>query len=143
MAHTPLLVGADGEGLSKRLGSLSISQLAEDGVEPMAIASLLARIGTSDPVEVGDSLDQLAEAFSFEKIGRASARFDEGELMQLNAEIVHARPFEAVRETLAALDPRAARETFWLTVRANCERVRDAAGYRRMALWRDHAAGGR
>jgi glutamyl-tRNA synthetase len=129
MAHTPLLVGADGQGLSKRLGSLSIGQLAGDGVEPMAIASLLARIGTSDPVEAADDLQQLADAFSFDKIARASARFDEGELMQLNADIVHARPFEAVRETLAALDPRAACETFWLTVRANCERVRDAAGF--------------
>ena len=134
MAHTPLLVGADGQGLSKRLGSLSISELAADGVEPMAIASLLARIGTSDPVEVSDSLDELARAFSFDKIGRASARFDEGELMQLNAEIVHAKPFDAVRETLEALDPRAAREDFWLTVRANCERVRDAVRYVEMAF---------
>ena len=134
MAHTPLLVGADGEGLSKRLGSLSISQLAEDGVEPMAIASLLARIGTSDPVDVRASLSDLAGEFGFDKIGRASARFDEGELMQLNAEIVHAKPFEAVRETLQALDPRAAREDFWLTVRANCERVRDAVRYVDMAF---------
>ncbi len=134
MAHTPLLVGADGQGLSKRLGSLSIAQLAGDGVEPMAIASLLAKIGTSDPVEVSNSLDELAKAFSFDKIGRASARFDEGELMQLNAEIVHAKPFDAVRETLEALDPRAANEDFWLTVRANCARVRDAVRYVDMAF---------
>ncbi|MEO1472767.1 MAG: glutamate--tRNA ligase, partial [Pseudomonadota bacterium] len=70
MAHTPLLVGADGQGLSKRLGSLSIAQLAEDGLEPMAIASLLAKIGTSDNVEARESLELLAEEFDFGKIGR-------------------------------------------------------------------------
>ena len=50
-AHTPLLVGADGKGLSKRLGSLSMDQLREQEIEPMAINSLLGKIGTSDPVE--------------------------------------------------------------------------------------------
>ena len=50
-AHLPLLVGAGGEALSKRLGSLSLEYLREDGMEPMAVAAYLAKIGTSDPVE--------------------------------------------------------------------------------------------
>ena len=60
-AHTPLLVGADGKSLSKRLGSLSMSELREQSIEPLTIASLLAKIGTSDPIEIRPSLDQLAE----------------------------------------------------------------------------------
>ncbi|MEL6257844.1 MAG: glutamate--tRNA ligase, partial [Pseudomonadota bacterium] len=75
MAHTPLLVGADGQGLSKRLGSLSIRQLWHDGYEPIAIESLLAKIGTSDNVEAAADLNTLVEAFDFAKIGRAPARF--------------------------------------------------------------------
>jgi len=74
-AHFPLLVGASGEALSKRLGSLSLESLREDGVEPLAVASYLAKIGTSDPVEPRLSLGELAEEFDFAKIGRAPAHF--------------------------------------------------------------------
>jgi glutamyl-tRNA synthetase len=88
MAHMPLLIGADGQGLSKRLGSLSAEQLRNEGYEPMAITSLLAKLGTSDSVEARASLQQLAMEFSFSKIGRAPARFDEQELHNLNAQIV-------------------------------------------------------
>ena len=125
MAHTPLLTGADGQGLSKRLGSLSIGQLAEQGTEPMAICSLLAKIGTSDPVEVRANLEELAAEFDFSKIARGSARFDEKELDQLNANIVHAMPFETAKDRLAALDARAANADFWALVRENCTRVAD------------------
>lgn len=134
MAHTPLLVGADGQGLSKRLGSLSIAELAGDGLRPMAICSLLAKIGTSDPVEARESLDVLAEEFDFDKIGRASARFDEAELLQLNAAIVHDLPFDEVRAELEALDPRAASESFWTVIRANLTRVREAADWVEVAF---------
>lgn len=126
MAHTPLLTGADGQGLSKRIGSLSIGQLAERGIEPMAICSLLAKIGTSDPVEVRASLDQLAAEFDFDKIARGSARFDEAELEQLNAAIVHEMDFETARERLEAIDARAANPDFWAVARENCSRVGDA-----------------
>ncbi|MEO0721051.1 MAG: glutamate--tRNA ligase [Pseudomonadota bacterium] len=130
MAHTPLLVGADGQGLSKRLGSLSIKQLAEDGLEPMAIASLLAKIGTSDNVEARESLELLAEEFDFGKIGRAPARFDEAELRGLNASILHETPFGMVEDRLSALDPRAVETPlFWETVRANCEVLSDVTGW--------------
>lgn len=129
MAHTPLLIGADGAGLSKRLGSLSIGQLREDGYEPIAIASLLGKIGTSDNVEIRESLAQLAEEFSFDKIGRSPARFDEKELNGLNATLTHEMSFDDVRERLAKLDEKAASEEFWLLVRENCERVEDAGRF--------------
>ncbi|MEO1101601.1 MAG: glutamate--tRNA ligase family protein, partial [Pseudomonadota bacterium] len=129
MAHTPLLIGADGQGLSKRLGSLSIAQLAEDGFEPLAIASLLAKIGTSENVEAADSIDQLAEAFAFDKIGRAPARFDEAELKSVNASILHSLPFDEVKERLLAIDPRAADEAFWTVVRQNCSVLPDVRGF--------------
>ena len=130
MAHTPLLVGADGSGLSKRLGSLSIEQLREDGFEPMAIASLLAKIGTSDNVEVRGSLEALADEFDFAKIGRAPARFDEAELKKLNADILHDMPFDAARAKLRMIDARMIENPlFWETIRANCDLLPDAAKF--------------
>jgi glutamyl-tRNA synthetase len=128
MAHMPLLIGADGQGLSKRLGSLSAEQLREEGFEPLSVLSLLAKIGTSDPVEARESLQQLALEFSFSKMGRAPARFDEQELANLNAHIVHAMPFEKVKPRLAKLayGDKATPE-FWDAIRGNLKTVADAA----------------
>jgi len=128
MAHMPLLIGADGQGLSKRLGSLSAEQLRNEGYEPLALLSLLAKIGTSDPVEARESLQQLALEFSFLKMGRAPARFEENELNGLNAQIVHAMSFETVKprlERLAYGDQ--ATPEFWDIVRGNLQGVPDAA----------------
>lgn len=128
MAHMPLLIGADGQGLSKRLGSLSAEQLRLEGYEPMAILSLLAKIGTSDPVEARESVQQLALEFSFSKMGRAPARFDENELNGLNAQIVHAMSFDKVKprlEKLAYGDK--ATPEFWDAVKGNLKGVADAA----------------
>ena len=129
MAHTPLLVGADGAGLSKRLGSLGMATLRERGIEPLAICSLLAKLGTSDNVEIRESLDQLAAEFDFAKIGRSPARFDEADLYNLNASLTHTMPFEVAQERLAAIAPVAATENFWLLVRENCATVQDAAQF--------------
>ncbi len=128
MAHMPLLIGADGQGLSKRLGSLSAEQLRNEGYEPLALLSLLSKIGTSDPVEARQSLDQLALEFSFSKMGRAPARFDENELNGLNAQLVHAMTFETVKPRLAKL-PYGDQATaeFWDVVKGNLQSVPDAA----------------
>jgi glutamyl-tRNA synthetase len=128
LAHTPLLIGADGQGLSKRLGSLSVEQLREDGVEPMALMSLLAKLGTSDPIEPRENLMQLASEFAFSKIGRAPARFDEQELNNVNAHLVHAMPFDAVKPRLAKLAyGEHATPVFWEVVKGNLTTVQDAA----------------
>lgn len=128
MAHMPLLIGADGQGLSKRLGSLSAEQLRNEGYEPLALLSLLSKIGTSDPVEARESLQQLAQEFSFSKMGRAPARFDENELSGLNAQIVHAMSFETVKPRLERLAyGHQATPEFWDVVRGNLQGVPDAA----------------
>lgn len=127
-AHTPLLVDKDGGKLSKRLDSLSMRQLREEGYEPMAILSLLAKIGTSDPVEERFTIKQLAEEFSFSKIGRAPARFDDAELRGLNAKILHEMTYDQVKERLDVLGVDGG-EPFWLAIRDNVEVVDDAAGW--------------
>ncbi|MEM7728456.1 MAG: glutamate--tRNA ligase [Pseudomonadota bacterium] len=127
-AHTPLLVDKDGGKLSKRLDSLSMAQLREQGFEPMAILSLLAKIGTSDPIEERATLSQLVSEFSFDKIGRAPARFDDEELLNLNAKLLHEKPYLEVADQLDALDIEGGAD-FWLAIRDNVERVKDAAAW--------------
>jgi glutamyl-tRNA synthetase len=116
--HFPLLVGADGEALSKRLGSLSAEQLRAQGLEPIAILSHLAKLGTSDPVEAKPDFATLVEEFSFDKIGRAPARFDPDELKRVNAAVLHHMPYDAAKPKLADLDADLG-EAFWLAARAN------------------------
>jgi len=123
-AHMPLLVGADGQALSKRLGSLSIAEMRDQGYEPIAITSHLGRIGTSDPLEVGASIDALGASFAFSKMGRSPARYDTADLDRLNAQALHGMDYAAARARLAELDADLG-ETFWNGVRGNLQKFSD------------------
>lgn len=122
--HFPLLVGADGSALSKRIGSLGVGELVADGYEPMAVLSHLAKIGTSDPVEARLTLQQLSDEFDFAKIGRAPARFDPEELKRVNASVLHQLDYATAKSKLAQYEADKG-EAFWTAVRAN------------LALWPD------
>lgn len=123
-AHMPLLVGEDGQALSKRLGSLSIAEMRDKGYEPIAITSHLGRIGTSDPLEVGASIDALGASFAFAKMGRSPARYDTADLDRLNAQALHAMDYAAARPRLAELDADLG-EAFWNGVRGNLQKFAD------------------
>lgn len=123
-AHHSLLIGADGQGLSKRLGALSIEAMREDGLEAASITSLLARLGTADPAAPEQDLSALAQSFDFDRLGRAPARFDLSELEALNAKLLHDTPYEVVRERL---EPLGVSADIWNVVRGNITRLRDAA----------------
>lgn len=131
-AHFSLLVGASGEGLSKRTGALGVAELRGQGIEPMAILSLLARLGTADPVEPQTTLDALVEGFAIDRFGRAAAKFDPEELRTLNARILHQLPFEAVADRLRALGLEEAGADFWHAVRPNIGRLAEAADWWRV-----------
>lgn len=123
-AHHSLLVGKDGEGLSKRLGSLSIEAMREDGLEPAAITSLLAKLGTADPVIAVGDLDALATTFDFDRVGRAPARFAMDELEALNAKLLQDTDYDEVSARVGALG---GDEALWLAVRGNIMKVGDVA----------------
>ena len=135
-AHTALLTGAEGK-LSKRLGSLGVDHFREMGIEPAALRALLARLGTSDPVEPIAALAPLIAGFAFEKVGRAPARFDETELAQVNARIVHQLSFDEVAERL----PTGMSATAWEAVRPNLATVAEAADWWRVIEGPIEAAG--
>jgi glutamyl-tRNA synthetase len=125
-AHLSLLTAEGGGGLSKREGSLSLGDLQAEGIEPLALASLLARLGTSTTIALAPSMAALAEEFELGRFGRSPAQFDTGELAKLNRDYLHQLDFVAAAPRLAALGLGAAGEAFWLAVRGNIERI-DAA----------------
>lgn len=121
-AHHSLLVGADGQGLSKRFGSLSIGAMREAGLEPEAITSLLAKLGTADPVAPVIDLHSLASGFDFDRLGRAPARFDMADLESLNAKVLHDMPYEIAAPRIG--DERLS-EPVWNVLRSNLDRRAD------------------
>jgi len=119
-AHEALLVAAEGK-LSKRLGSYGAEHLREEGVEPMALLDVLARIGTSRPVEPIASLHELADGFDFSTFGRAPAHFDPHEVELVNARLLHHLDYSAVADRL----PVEATEADWRALRGNLQRLGD------------------
>lgn len=117
-AHLPLLTGKEGK-LSKRLGSLGVSDLRAEGVEAMAISSFLAKLGTSEAIEPFYDLESLAKTLDFSKIGRAQPKFDEEELKHFNTRLVHGMPYENVKDRVTVS------EEFWDAVKANLTKVDD------------------
>ena len=126
--HHSLLVGADGQALSKRDRALAIEGLRAEGIEALAVASYAATLGTSDSVAPHASLDELVPGFDFAKLSRAPARFDPNELRLLNARLLHLLPFSAVADRLRAMGVGGGEE-FWEAVRGNLAVLADARGW--------------
>ncbi|MCP4045652.1 MAG: glutamate--tRNA ligase [Gammaproteobacteria bacterium] len=129
--HHNLLTTASGEGLSKRLGSLSIASLNEDGYEPMAVASLAVLIGTSAAVEAITTMEELIQRFDPSTITKSAAKFDVAELDSLNKKLVHAKPYSSARQKLEAAGIGGG-EDFWNVVRENIEKLPEAADWWQM-----------
>lgn len=127
--HHSLLAGAEGEGLSKRFGSLSVRDLRNEGVEAMALLNFLARIGTPDPVESHLDMKAIVEGFDISRFGRATPKFDPKELEKLNGRILHQLEFPDVAQRLQDLGLEAATPEFWHVVRANIESLAEAADW--------------
>ncbi len=120
-AHYSLLNGADGKGLSKRLGSLSIKSFRDEGLEAMAVVSHAALLGTSDNIHPCIGYTELVDSFDLAKLSRAPARFDEAELKALNAKLLHMLPWDAVKDRLPY-----GSDAFWLAIRGNIGILADA-----------------
>ncbi len=123
-AHEALLVAAEGK-LSKRLGSSGVDELREDGIEPMALNSLLARLGTSQPVEAKASLADLADGFDLATFGRAPAHFDPADVAQLNRKLLHHLDFAAVADRV----PEGIGEAEWALLAGNIDHLGELADW--------------
>ena len=137
-AHHSLLTGPHGEALSKRLGTLALRDLRAQGVEPMALLSLMARIGSSQPVEVAGSIDELARGFDLSQFGSAPTKFDLADLGPLSARVIAALPLDAVADEVARLGiPAELAPRVWAVARENIASRSELADW--WALFRDGA----
>ena len=127
-AHHSLLTDANGEPLAKRLNTLSLRELRANGVEPMAILSLMARLGSSDPVRLCASHDEMIKGFDITRFGAAPTKFDPEDLEPLTTRVVHGLAVEDVADHLCAV-PEELRERYWHAVRANVSRRSEAGGW--------------
>ena len=125
-SHLSLIADAEGGKLSKRLGSLSLKEVEEnEGLEPMSVVSLMARLGTSDPIEAYTDITPLVESFDFSKFSRNPPKFDTEELYRLNAKILHQTNYDDVKERLDNMGLDALDENFWNAVKPNLEKLQD------------------
>ncbi len=129
-AHHNLLTTANGEGLSKRSGALSLRSLRESGLEPMAVASLAVLTGSSEDVKPYTNLKDLAQHLDFSHVSKSAAKFDPNDLQALNGALLHAMPYAEAEARLKALGVSTS-ETFWNAIRANLKQFSD------VKLWMD------
>jgi glutamyl-tRNA synthetase len=129
-AHHSLLTGPQGEALSKRLGTLALRDLRERGVQPMALLSLMARLGSSDPVELRTEMAELIDGFDIGRFGSAPTKFDVEDLFPLTARYLHDQPLEAVADTIAKVGvPDDLAAQFWNVTRKNITTLHDLDGW--------------
>ncbi|MEM6386593.1 MAG: glutamate--tRNA ligase [Pseudomonadota bacterium] len=129
-AHHSLLTGPQGEALSKRLGTLALRDMREAGIEPMALLSLMARLGSSEPVELRTTHQALIDGFDILKFGAAPTKFDAEDLKPLTARVVQALDTSDVKDILAAGGiPEDRQDAYWTTVRGNIATRAEAAAW--------------
>ncbi|MGC3938478.1 glutamate--tRNA ligase [Roseobacter sp. EG26] len=127
-AHHSLLTGPQGEALSKRLGTLSLRDLRAQGIQPMALLSLMARLGSSDPVELRADMAELIEGFDIGRFGSAPTKFDVDDLLPLTARHLAGQPLAAVQDSITAAGvPNDKAAQFWEVTRENITTLSDLA----------------
>jgi glutamyl-tRNA synthetase len=137
-AHHSLLTGPAGRGAVEAPGHAVLRDLRAAGVEPMALLSLMARIGSSQPVVLAGSLDALAEGFDLSHFGAAPTKFDEADLWPLTANVLQEMDVSDMAAELSALGvPDDLARDVWEVARANITKAR--RGRRVVALFRDGA----
>ena len=129
-AHHSLLTGPQGEALSKRFGTLALRDLRQQGVEPAALLSQMARLGSSDPVELRADLDAIADGFEMTRFGSAPTKFDVHALFPLTSRFLQTLDYAAVADEIAALGvPTQLSKQFWEVCRENINTRHDLAAW--------------
>ncbi len=137
-AHHSLLTGPQGEELSKRLGVLALRDLRARGVEPLALLSLMARLGSSKPVELAGSMEELIAGFDIDSFGAAPTKFNDEDLFPLTRAHVQSLPLATVADRVAALGvPADKADLFWSVAKGNITVLADLDGW--WHLFRDGA----
>ena len=129
-AHHSLLTGPQGEGLSKRLGTLALREMRAKGIAPEALISLMARLGSSQPVELQSDIDTVCDGFDLSQFGSSPTKFDVEDLFPLTARHLQSLSVSDVAGDLRALGvPDDLAEDFWTVVRDNISTLSDLTGW--------------
>ena len=129
-SHHSLLTGPKGEGLSKRLGSLALRDMRDAGIQPMALLSHLARLGSSDPIELRGVMEDIISGFDLTKFGSAPTKFDEADLIPITAKYLQGLDLVDVAEEVALIGvPADKAEDFWNVVRTNISTLKDLGSW--------------
>ena len=123
-AHHALLKASSGDKLSKRDNVISIESFRESNIEPLAILSLLATIGTSNSIELKESIDQIIKEFKIKTISTSPGRIDIDLLNALNKKLIQNYDFDKVKERLGKVDKKID-ENFWTAIRGNLNTVEE------------------
>jgi len=123
-AHLPPLAESGRSRLARRVGSLSLRSLRNDGVEACVVAACLTQSVAARPVEPALPAE-LASGFDLAGLSSAAARFDAADLLALNRRVLQGLDYAAVVERL----PSGATETFWLAVRGCIDLLNEARGW--------------
>ena len=83
-SHVPMILGADGQRLSKRHGAVSVMQYREDGFLPEALLNYLVRLGWAHGDQEIFSIDEMIELFDIKDVHRAASAFNTEKLLWLN-----------------------------------------------------------
>ena len=129
-AHHSLLIGSQGESLSKRFGTMALKDLRASGLEPFSIISLIARLGSSQPVELYSDFEEVAAGFDLSNFGSAPTKFDLNDLKPLTQRFIQNLPFEAIEDDLTSAGvPSTLAKPFWNVVRENIKKRSDLAAW--------------
>ncbi len=117
--HHPFLTDDKGKGLGKRLGSLSIRNLKEDGFENITIINYLLKIGTSQNLTKIKELKNVRDSFDINTLAASSPKFSIDSLKLLNKDILKSYNFSEVKNKFLDLDIKDVTEDFWNFVKNN------------------------
>jgi len=119
-SHHSLLTGPQGEALSKRLGTLALRDLRDAGIEPMALLSHMARLGSSEPIELCSTVDELISGFDLGHFGTAPTKFDAEDLKPLTHRYVSTLSLDDMAAQLKSVGvPDDLADDFWQAIREN------------------------
>ena len=124
LGHLSLLTDISGAGLSKRLGSISLRDLKDEGFQPMAISSLLSKVGSSDAIEIFRDINQIISDFDISKFGKSKPKFDKNELRGLNSKLFKMLDFSDISNQLKKFNFKISSD-FWELVKGNIENLEE------------------
>ena len=124
LGHLSLLTDISGAGLSKRLGSISLRDLKDEGFQPMAISSLLSKVGSSDAIEIFRDINQIISDFDISKFGKSKPKFDKNELRGLNSKFFKMLDFSDISNQLKNFNFKISSD-FWELVKGNIENLEE------------------